>query len=144
VPAEYLYYFPKLCMGCWGSSGLNVAANGQVLPCHAAQSIPHLTFDRVQDRPLRDIWYDSSAFNAYRGTDWMAEPCQSCDRKLVDFGGCRCQAMAIVGDAAATDPVCSKSPHHGALQAQAETHAEQQDAALTWRVAPGKVADPID
>ncbi|WP_300035519.1 pyrroloquinoline quinone biosynthesis protein PqqE [uncultured Roseobacter sp.] len=136
VPADYHDDYPKRCMGGWGTSGLNVAPDGQVLPCHAAQTIPHLEFDRVQDKPLQEIWYKGSAFNAYRGTDWMPEPCQSCDRKTVDFGGCRCQAMAIIGDPNATDPVCIKSPHHGALQQQANTHAVQVDAPLNYRAQP--------
>lgn len=138
VPADYHEDFPKRCMGGWGTSGLNVAPDGQVLPCHAAQSIPHLEFDRVQDKPLSEIWYNGSSFNAYRGTEWMAEPCQSCERKTIDFGGCRCQAMAIIGDASATDPVCVKSPHHGALQTQANAHAARGGAELTYRVSPGK------
>ena len=137
VPADYHEDFPKRCMGGWGTSGLNVSPDGLVLPCHAAQSIPHLTFENVKDSALSDIWYESAAFNAYRGTEWMSEPCQSCERKTVDFGGCRCQAMAIAGDAAATDPVCIKSPHHSALQEQANEHAAQEDAELTYRVSPG-------
>lgn len=139
VPADYHSEFPKRCMGGWGSTGLNVTPDGLVLPCHAAQTIPHLTFDRVQDRSLADIWYNNAAFQAYRGTDWMAEPCSSCERKAIDFGGCRCQAMAIVGDASVTDPVCRKSPHHDALQAQANTHAAQDEAALIYRAAPGRI-----
>ncbi|MGR3496143.1 pyrroloquinoline quinone biosynthesis protein PqqE [Citreimonas sp.] len=110
VPADYHEDYPKRCMGGWGSTGLNVTPEGRVLPCHAAETIPHLRFDTVTDRPLREIWYDGDAFNAYRGTDWMQEPCASCDRKTVDFGGCRCQALALAGDAAASDPVCRKSP----------------------------------
>lgn len=144
VPADYHEDFPKRCMGGWGTSGLNVTPDGQVLPCHAAQSIPHLSFDRVQDKPLSDIWYHSAAFNAYRGTDWMPEPCQSCDRKTIDFGGCRCQAMALVGDASATDPVCVKSPHHQALQDQANQHAASVDAPFVYRVAPGAVAETTE
>jgi pyrroloquinoline quinone biosynthesis protein E len=144
VPADYHDDYPKRCMGGWGTSGLNVAPDGQVLPCHAAQSIPHLTFERVQDRGLADIWYESAAFNAYRGTDWMQEPCKSCERKTIDFGGCRCQAMAILGDTAATDPVCVKSPHHGALQAQADAHAAAEDDALTYRVSPSKTSEPAE
>lgn len=136
VPADYHDDYPKRCMGGWGSSGLNVAPDGQVLPCHAAQTIPHLTFERVQDKPLADIWYHSTAFNAYRGTDWMAEPCQSCERKTIDFGGCRCQAMAIIGDAGATDPVCTRSPHHKNLQAQANRHAAKVDAPYVYRTGP--------
>ncbi len=138
VPADYHEEFPKRCMGGWGTTGLNIAPDGQVLPCHAAQTIPHLTFDRIQDKPLAEIWHRSDAFNAYRGTDWMAEPCKSCDRKTVDFGGCRCQALALTGDASATDPACSKSPHHASMQAQAADHAAQVNAALTYRIAPGK------
>ena len=142
VPADYHDDFPKRCMGGWGTTGLNVTPDGQVLPCHAAQTIPHLKFDRVHEKSLDDIWYNGSAFNAYRGTDWMQEPCKSCDRRLVDFGGCRCQAMALVGDASATDPVCVKSPHHGALQAQADTHASQTDAQLIYRVSPIQKVEP--
>ncbi|MEE3361273.1 MAG: pyrroloquinoline quinone biosynthesis protein PqqE [Pseudomonadota bacterium] len=144
VPADYHSDFPKRCMGGWGTTGLNVAPDGKVLPCHAAETIPHLQFDNVRDKSLSDIWYDNSAFQAYRGTDWMSEPCQSCERKTVDFGGCRCQAMAIVGDASATDPVCIKSPHHGALQAQADAHASVADAPLVYREAPGKESEPAE
>ncbi|MGR3442288.1 MAG: pyrroloquinoline quinone biosynthesis protein PqqE [Thalassococcus profundi] len=145
VPADYHSDYPKRCMGGWGTTGLNVAPDGKVLSCHAAESIPHLTFDNVRDTPLRDIWYEGSAFQAYRGTEWMSEPCKSCERKTVDFGGCRCQAMAIVGDASATDPVCIKSPHHGALVAQADAHAASVEARLVYRSAPGKpVVEPVD
>lgn len=135
VTADYHDDYPKRCMGGWGTTGLNVAPDGKVLPCHAAETIPSLSFENVKDRALGDIWRDSAAFNAFRGTDWMQEPCRTCDRRTVDFGGCRCQAMAIVGDAAATDPVCIKSPHHGALQAKAQEHAAQVDAALNYRAA---------
>jgi len=110
VPADYYATYPKACLGGWGRVGINVDPAGRVLPCHAAESIPSLKFENVRDMGLHDIWYHSSSFNAFRGTDWMAEPCRSCDRKLTDFGGCRCQAMAIAGDATATDPACHKSP----------------------------------
>jgi PqqA peptide cyclase len=112
VPADYHATFPKACMGGWGRTGLNVDPTGKVLPCHAAESIKHLHFDNVLDRPLADIWFDGEAFNAFRGFDWMQEPCRSCDRRELDFGGCRCQAMALAHDSAATDPVCSRSPLH--------------------------------
>jgi pyrroloquinoline quinone biosynthesis protein E len=112
VPADYHTDTPKRCMGGWGMVGLNITPDGTVLPCHAAETIPHLTFEKINDSSLRDIWYDSPAFNAYRGDAWMQEPCRSCDRKAQDFGGCRCQAMALAGDPAATDPVCHKSPLH--------------------------------
>lgn len=136
VPADYHEDLPKRCMGGWGSTGLNITPDGLVLPCHAAQTIPHLSFDNVTDRPLAEIWYHGSAFNAYRGTDWMQEPCRTCDRREIDFGGCRCQAMALVGDPAATDPVCVKSPHHGVLQESAETCSAQDDGPLVHRGFP--------
>ncbi|MEX2519420.1 MAG: pyrroloquinoline quinone biosynthesis protein PqqE [Paracoccaceae bacterium] len=110
VPPDYYADFPKACMGGWGSTGLNVTPSGGVLPCHAAESLTHLDFPSVHDADLKSIWYESPAFNAYRGVDWLPEPCQSCERKLVDFGGCRCQALALAGDAGATDPVCRRSP----------------------------------
>ena len=135
VPADYHSDYPKRCMGGWGSTGLNVAPDGLVLPCHAAQTIPHLTFQSVRDVPLAEIWANGPAFEAYRGTGWMQEPCASCDRKLKDFGGCRCQAMALLGDPAATDPVCIKSPHHADLVARADAHAAA-GASLVYREGP--------
>lgn len=123
VPADHHARFPKACMGGWGSTGLNVTPDGTVLPCHAAQTIPGLTFANVRDTPLAAIWHESPAFNAFRGTAWMPEPCQSCERKTLDFGGCRCQAMAMAGQAAATDPVCSRSPLNPAVHARADADA---------------------
>lgn len=117
VPPDYFSDFPKACMNGWGSTGLNISPDGTVLPCHAAATIPGLTFDRVQDVPLAQIWTDGGAFNAYRGTDWLPALCQTCERRDVDFGGCRCQAMAVLGDPGAPDPVCVKSPGRAALDA---------------------------
>lgn len=146
VPADYHSDYPKRCMGGWGSTGLNVTPDGTVLPCHAAQTIPHLSFESVRDVPLADIWYRGAAFEAYRGTDWMAEPCRSCERKTVDFGGCRCQAMALTGDPRATDPVCVKSSHRDRVTALAQAHAEDMGAAMIWRDGPARdaVAGPTD
>lgn len=93
-----------------------ITPDGTVLPCHAAQTITSMTFHKVSEKPLREIWERSEAFNRFRGFDWMPEPCRSCDRKEIDFGGCRCQAFAMTGDAAATDPTCIKSPHHAELR----------------------------
>ncbi|MBZ9765435.1 pyrroloquinoline quinone biosynthesis protein PqqE [Mesorhizobium sp. CA6] len=112
VTPDYFAVYPKPCMGGWARDALMVAPDGTVLPCHAAQTIPSLRFERFGDRRLAEIWTDSPAFNAFRGTDWMQEPCRSCERREIDWGGCRCQTLAIVGDAAATDPVCIKSPIH--------------------------------
>lgn len=136
VPADYHSDYPKRCMGGWGSTGLNVTPEGDVLPCHAAQTIKGMTFDNVATSSLSDIWYKGSAFNAYRGDDWMQEPCKSCEFKHRDFGGCRCQAMALAGDPAATDPTCIKSPHHGALTRLADDFASNETAELTFRAFP--------
>ena len=137
VPADYFARFPKPCMGGWGQVGLVVTPSGKVMPCHAADSIPHLTFENVRDKSLKQIWEDSEAFNAYRGDAWMQEPCRSCERKHIDFGGCRCQAMALAGDAAATDPACEKSPRHAELRSQADAAAGSGEDALVYRTAPG-------
>jgi PqqA peptide cyclase len=112
VLSDYYQDYPKPCMGGWGMRSLVVAPNGNVLPCQVASSIPNLTFVNVRDRPLDWIWFESEAFNRFRGTDWMSEPCRSCDRREIDFGGCRCQAFLLTGNSTATDPVCHLSPHH--------------------------------
>ncbi len=117
VPPDYYADLPKACMGGWGSTGLNIAPDGAVLPCHAAQTIPGMRFANVRDVPLAEIWYRGPAFAAFRGTDWMPEPCRSCDRREVDFGGCRCQALAVLGDASAPDPVCRRTPGRAKLDA---------------------------
>jgi pyrroloquinoline quinone biosynthesis protein E len=110
---------PKPCTGGWGRTTIVVAPNGEAMPCHAASTIPGLEFANVREHSLDWIWNDSHAFNRFRGTDWMQEPCRSCPlgRQEEDWGGCRCQALRIAGDAAATDPVCRYSPHHGAVVA---------------------------
>ena len=113
VVPDYYARFPKACVGGWGRRSLNVTPSGKVLPCHAAETIPDLEFWNVRDHPLSDIWERSPAFNAFRGTDYLPEPCATCERREIDFGGCRCQAFALTGDARATDPVCTLSPSHG-------------------------------
>ena len=120
-------------MGGWARRSLNVTPSGRVLPCHAAETIPGLQFWSVRDHPLQSIWLKSPAFHAFRGTDWMAEPCRSCALREVDFGGCRCQALAIVGDAAATDPACELSPHHAQMLALAEQDSVDADIDYTYR-----------
>jgi pyrroloquinoline quinone biosynthesis protein E len=129
VVPDYYAQAPKTCMGGWGQKTLNIAPDGRVLPCHAAETIPGLAFERAGDKPLAEIWYGGAAFNAFRGTAWMQEPCASCALKEVDFGGCRCQALALAGDAAATDPVCHLSPRHGEIleMADAESRADVHD-----------------
>ncbi|MDB5094510.1 MAG: pyrroloquinoline quinone biosynthesis protein PqqE [Candidatus Eremiobacteraeota bacterium] len=112
VLPDYFGDRPKACMNGWGQAFLTVTPDGRVLPCPAAAAIRTLRFERVQDRPLAEIWESSEAFVTYRGTAWMPEPCRSCDRREIDFGGCRCQAFLLTGDAGATDPVCDLSPEH--------------------------------
>jgi pyrroloquinoline quinone biosynthesis protein E len=125
VVPDYYARYPKPCTGGWARRSLNVTPSGKVLPCHAAESIPGLEFWNVRDRSLADIWTNSPAFNAFRGTSWMKEPCVSCPRREQDFGGCRCQAFALTGDAAATDPVCHLSPRHAVVEALAAVCDEQ-------------------
>jgi PqqA peptide cyclase len=133
VIPDYYARYPKACMGGWAKQNLNVTPSGKVLPCHAAETIATLEFDNVKDRPLAEIWYEGAAFNAFRGTDWMAEPCRSCPRRTVDFGGCRCQAFALTGDARATDPACSLSPLHQELVATAEREAAAPPPEFVYR-----------
>ncbi len=113
---DYYARYPKPCMGGWGRRSLNVTPAGKVLPCHAAEVIPGLPFWSVTEHSLAEIWRHSPAFNAFRGTDWMAEPCRSCPKQREDFGGCRCQAFLLTGDARATDPVCHLSPLHDTVE----------------------------
>jgi pyrroloquinoline quinone biosynthesis protein E len=139
VVPDYYARYPKPCMGGWGRQNLNVTPSGKVLPCHAAESITGLGFDNVKDRPLAEIWDHGAAFEAFRGTGWMQEPCRSCPRQTVDFGGCRCQAFALTGDARATDPACSLSPHHAELVGTAAAEADRPPPEFLYR-RPGNMA----
>ena len=116
VVPDYYAKYPKACMGGWGRRLLLIDPAGRALPCHAATVIPGLQFDNVRERSLEWVWRESAAFNKFRGEDWMAEPCRSCDRRQEDFGGCRCQAFLLTGDAGATDPVCSLAPLHAVVE----------------------------
>ena len=111
VVPDYFNDRPKKCMNGWGEVFMIVTANGDVLPCHSARSLPNMQFPNVKDSDLGWTWKDSPAFNKYRGDDWMKEPCRSCSEKANDLGGCRCQSFLLTGDAEAADPVCTKSPH---------------------------------
>jgi len=117
VVPDYYARYPKACMGGWGRKVMLITPRGDVLPCHAAQVIPGMTFENVRERSLRQIWQESDAFRMFRGEDWMPEPCRSCERRAQDFGGCRCQAFLLAGNAAATDPVCSLSPQRHKVDA---------------------------
>jgi pyrroloquinoline quinone biosynthesis protein E len=112
VVPDYFERRPKPCMNGLGSIFLTIAPDGCALPCHAARMLPGLEFPNVRDASIESIWYDSPSFNHFRGDAWMKEPCRSCPEKSKDFGGCRCQAYLLTGDAANTDPVCDLSPHH--------------------------------
>ncbi len=117
VVPDYYAKFPKPCMGGWARKAMLITPGGEAMPCHAAAVIPGLRFENVKERSLREIWESSAAFQKFRGEDWMPEPCKSCDRRAQDFGGCRCQAFLLAGDAAATDPVCSLSPNRSNVDA---------------------------
>ncbi len=133
VVPDYFEERPKACMNGWGSIFLTIAPDGSALPCHAAASLPGMSFPNVKDLSIKEIWEQSDAFNRYRGFDWMPEPCRSCPEKQKDFGGCRCQAYMLTGNAAATDPVCSKSPDHQQLVRQVEALGKLSDEAAASR-----------
>jgi len=119
VIPDYYAKYPKACMGGWGRRLMLINPSGKVLPCHAAEVLPGLSFENVRDKSLEWIWQESPSFQRFRGEDWMPEPCRSCERRAEDFGGCRCQAFLLAGDAAATDPACSLAPSHGIVESAA-------------------------
>jgi pyrroloquinoline quinone biosynthesis protein E len=123
VKPDYFSRTPRACMDGWARRFVQVLPDGTVVPCHAATTIRSLSFERVTERSLAEIWESSPAMNAFRGDAWMPEPCRSCDRKSIDFGGCRCQAFALLGDASLTDPACTLSPHHELVRAARERPA---------------------
>ena len=124
VVPDYYETRPKPCMNGWGQMFLTIAPDGTALPCHAARQLPGISFPNVRDASIEDIWRRSDAFNHFRGYDWMKEPCRSCPEKSKDFGGCRCQAYMLTGDAANADPVCDKSPFHDRVLATIDTPAQ--------------------
>lgn len=117
VIPDYYEGRPKACMNGWGAIHLTIAPDGVAMPCQESRSVPGLDFVSVRDRPLDWIWNESPLFRKYRGLDWLPEPCRSCDEREKDFGGCRCQAFLLTGDAGNTDPACDRSPHHHLMQA---------------------------
>jgi pyrroloquinoline quinone biosynthesis protein E len=117
VVPDYYARFPKACMGGWGRRLMLINPAGKVLPCHAAEVIPGLAFENVREKTIEYIWRDSASFQRFRGEEWMPEPCRSCDQRAQDFGGCRCQALLLAGNAAATDPACSLAPAHHIVEA---------------------------
>ncbi|MBB3219216.1 pyrroloquinoline quinone biosynthesis protein E [Massilia umbonata] len=136
VVPDYFEERPKACMNGWGSVFLGIAPDGTALPCHAARSLPGIAFPNVREHSVKDIWYASGAFNRYRGDAWMKSPCRACPEKDKDFGGCRCQAYALTGDAANADPVCSRSPQHADVHAIVMQAQAAQEAARRQQVQP--------
>lgn len=135
VTPDYYADTPKACMDGWGRRFVLVSPDGLVLPCHAAEGLPGLSFENVRTQNLADIWHTSPALNAFRGEAWMPEPCRSCDRRTIDFGGCRCQAYHLTGSASATDPACRLSPDHGLIEAARVVADAGGDAELQYRTA---------
>lgn len=134
VLPDYFQPYPKACLNGWGRVFLTVAPDGAVLPCQTARDIPGLEFPNVRTAGLEDIWFHAPVFQRFRGTEWLPEPCRSCDRREVDFGGCRCQAFLLAGDPAVTDPVCHLSPMHHLVE---QTLAEETRETLQFRVVSG-------
>ena len=141
VVPDYYARRPKACMGGWGRRFLNVTPAGKVLPCHAAETLPGLRFPNVAEASLAAIWQQDPAFERFRGTAWMPQPCRSCERREIDWGGCRCQAFALIGDAASTDPACALSPDH-ALLAEARGEAANAGPDFVYRQYSGAARRP--
>jgi len=133
VVPDYYALRPKKCMGGWGRQFFNISPSGKILPCHAAETITGLAFESVRDHSIAWIWQNSEAFNRYRGTGWMPQPCQSCEYREVDYGGCRCQAFALTGNAANTDPACALSPMHEAIFKTAMSEAAGDNRRFIYR-----------
>lgn len=142
VLPDYFQEYPKACLNGWGRMFLTVAPDGVILPCQTAREIPQLTFPTVQEMSLEQAWFESSVFRQFRGCDWMPEPCSSCERRELDFGGCRCQAFLITGNPAVTDPVCRLSPHHSLVKI-AVSDAEQSSADLEFRMMHNGLQDTL-
>ena len=141
VTPDYHAHRPKPCMGGWAQRFINISPAGRALPCHAAETIRGLDFVSVRDHSLADIWQYDPAFLRFRGTDWMPLPCRSCDQREVDWGGCRCQALALTGDAGAVDPACDRSPDHAIMQAAVAGRGEIP-AGFTYRRMTVKIPAP--
>ena len=135
VVPDYYAKFPKACMGGWGQRLMLINPAGKVLPCHAAEVLPGMSFENAREKTLEWIWQESSSFRKFRGEDWMPEPCRSCDRRTEDFGGCRCQAFLLTGDPLVTDPACTLAPAHGIVEAAVR---EANQSAATAQATPAQ------
>jgi len=144
VVPDFHAMMPKACMGGWARRFFNVTPAGKALPCHAAETLPGLSFPSVRTTSLDAIWRSSEAFNRFRGTDWMMEPCRSCDRREIDWGGCRCQAFALTGNPRVADPVCHLSPDRGAIEPALRAADAPAPPPLIYRRIDGASAAPED
>ncbi|MEH2509411.1 pyrroloquinoline quinone biosynthesis protein E [Nitrobacteraceae bacterium AZCC 1564] len=144
VVPDYYALRPKKCMGGWGRQFFNISPSGKVLPCHAAETITGLHFESVRDHSVAWIWQNSDAFNRYRGTGWMPEPCQSCAFKEIDYGGCRCQAFALTGNAGNTDPACALSPVHEEIFKTALAESAEDSRRFIYRNFSGGTLETED
>ncbi len=143
VVPDYYALRPKKCMGGWGRQFFNITPSGKILPCHAAETITELNFESVRsNHSIAWIWQNSDAFNRYRGTGWMPEPCQGCAFKEIDFGGCRCQAFALTGSAGNTDPACHLSPLHESIFKTAERESSTGGDRFIYRNFSGGTLEP--
>ena len=143
VVPDYYALRPKKCMGGWGRQFFNITPSGKILPCHAAETITELDFESVRsNHSIAWIWQNSDAFNRYRGTGWMPEPCQSCAFKEIDYGGCRCQAFALTGSAGNTDPACHLSPLHESIFKTAEQESSEGGDRFIYRNFSGGTLEP--
>jgi pyrroloquinoline quinone biosynthesis protein E len=142
VLPDYFQQFPKTCLNGWGRVFLTVAPDGLVLPCQTAREIPGLEFPSAREEALDEIWFHAPVFQRFRGTGWMPEPCRSCDRREIDFGGCRCQSFLLTGDASATDPVCHLSPRHHLVE-EALREPAQPPPALQFRMHSARARDTL-
>ncbi|PYX95419.1 MAG: hypothetical protein DMG71_09470 [Acidobacteria bacterium] len=143
VLPDYYARYPKACMSGWGRRVMLIEPSGRTLPCHAAGVIPGLAFENVRDHSLEWLWRESSAFQRFRGEDWMPEPCRSCERRTEDFGGCRCQAFLLTGDANATDPACSLAPaHHLVEDVLRETNSGEAPTLRPMHASSRQFRDP--
>ncbi|HKW38544.1 MAG TPA: pyrroloquinoline quinone biosynthesis protein PqqE [Burkholderiales bacterium] len=133
VTPDYYTDYPKSCMDGWGRRFIVVSPDGLALPCHAAHTLPGVRFDNVRDRALGAIWSESTGFNAFRGEAWMPEPCRSCAKRAVDYGGCRCQAYHLAGNASATDPTCTLAPSHGLIETARTEALAGEPATMRYR-----------
>ena len=144
VIPDYYARRPKKCMGGWGRQFFNISPSGKILPCHAAESITTLRFDSVRDHAIEWIWNESEALTKYRGTSWMPKPCQGCEMAEIDWGGCRCQAFALTGDAGNTDPACELSPRHQEIFQMAKAESEADERRFLYRNFAGGTWEKIE